>query len=378
MLIRAGAMALLIVLFAGVAEAADVNVRALGDFVVAGDEDLADLNRLRTGDSYVDLVHGRLFFDAGTDRTAFFAQIVLSDAANDAVRIYGAYLQHQLFEQRQHFVQLGKIPTPQGTWGPRTYADKNPLVAVPFAYFWQTSLPVSGVPADLDELVGRADGTTTYGALMLYDNCWNEGLSFLGAHGPFSYNLAATRGAPGNPVTGGPENDDIALHARLSYAPIADVQLSFSWGRGAYLNRSAQEDLAPGQSINEYRQNLYMGSLKLARGYFEFNGEFLWNEFETPLRAEGLAAWSAYGDLEWNFAVGWYAAARYDTMRFEEVETQTLGRQTWDTDIQRIEGGIGYNVNRNFILKGVVQLNDVGDGFKGETTLPMVQAVVSF
>jgi hypothetical protein len=368
---------LLVSLLPITAHGADVNLRLLADLVLSGDEDLHDLNRMRTGDSYADFMHARVFLDAGSDRTAFFLQLVMSDVAEQPVRIFGAYLQHQILESREIYVQAGKIPTPQGTWGPRTYADRNPLVGVPFAYFWQSGLPVISVPPTLDDLVASSDGATTYGALMLYDNCWHEGVSLLGAHGPLSWTLAASRGAPGNPVAGESKNDDIAVHARVGFSPIPEIQAAFSWGQGAYLNRDAAADLAPGQSVNDYDQNIIVGSLKLARGYFEFNGEYFWNHYETPLRADGLHSWSIYGDLEWNFAAGWHAAVRYDTMRFEVVDTID-GPQSWDTDLQRLEGGIAYHVNRDFLLKAVLQANDVGEGFSGDTLLPMLQAVVAF
>lgn len=377
MLNRAIVLALTFTVLPCSVRASEVNLRMLGDFVLAGDEDLTAQNKMRTRDSYIDFVHGRLFFDAGTGRTSFFVQLVLSDVASTPVRIHGAYLQHQLFEGRQHYLQAGKIPVPEGTWAPRTYADRNPLVGLPFAYYWQSGLPVSSVPASLDDLVARADDRTSYGAMMLYDNCWNEGVNLLGASGAFSYALAATRGAPGNPVFGGPENQEIAVHAKLGYSPVPEIQTAISWGRGAYLTDSASADLAPGQSVNDYLQNIFVGSLTLARGYLEFHGEFFWNHFETPLRDDGLHSWSVYGDLEWKFAAGWYAAARYDTMRFEDVEA-TGGAQSWDTDLQRVEAGVGYHFSRDLLLKGIVQANDVGGGFTGETLLPMVQAVLRF
>ena len=80
---------------------------------------------------------------------------------------------------------------------------------------------------------------------------------------------------------------------------------------------------------------------------------------------------------EWDFAVGWYAAVRYDTMRFEEVESSG-GVVPWDTDLQRIEGGIGYHLSRELLVKAVLQATDAGDGFGSDTLSPMLQAVASF
>ena len=51
---------------------------------------------------------------------------------------------------------------------------------------------------------------------------------------------------------------------------------------------------------------------------------------------------------------------------------------TWDQNVRRIEAGFGYSVSRDLKLKFVVQSFDLGDGFKGETSVPMVQASMRF
>lgn len=375
MLRRTGLM-LLLVLVPVAVHAAEVNLRVLADVVVSGDDGLEGLNRMRTQDSYSDFLHTRVFLDAGTERTAVFAQLVLSDTAVEQVRIFGAYIQHQIFEAQELYVQAGKIPNPMGTWGPRTYADHNPLVGLPLGYFWQSGLPVTSVPATIDDLVANADQATTYGAMMLYDNCWNDGIALVGTRDWLSGELAVTRGAPGNPVSGHAKNDALAVQARVGLAPIPEVEVDLSYGRGAYLNSTASADLGPGQSVNEYMQDIFVGSLHLSRGYFDFHGELFLNHYQTPLRDAGLGSWSTTGQLEWAFAAGWYAAVRYDLLRFEEVET-TAGKMAWDTDIDRIEGGVGYHFSRNFMVKAVVQASDFGDGYD-DALLPMLQAVAGF
>lgn len=368
------ALALALLLPAAASQAA--SWRGLADVVLSGDEDLAYLNKYRTGDSATDFWHLRLFAEGGDDRTSYFAQLMLTDSSWDPVRVYGAYLMHRVFEDRELYVQVGRVPTVQGLWGPRNYADENPLVGVPLVYFWQTNLPYGDVPADLDALLATRDGAPgSRRANLLYENCWNDGAGIVGVENGVEYAFLVTRGAPANPEFGASANDELALNARLGYAPVPELELRVSWGRGAYLTDDAT--VPAGESVNGYKQDIVGASVKATRGYLVFHGEYWWNRFDTPLREDGLSAWSAWGELDWRFTPGWYAALRYDTLRFEEVQGSTSSGP-WDSDIDRIEGGVGYHFSRDFTVKAVVQATDVGDGYGEETLLPMLQAVIGF
>jgi hypothetical protein len=371
---------------------AQFETRGLIDVVVADDDQARHLNWPRTGDSATDPLHTRLFFEGGSERTRAFVQFLLRDTSAARIRLYGAYFLHQVFADRTLYVQAGKIPTPQGTWGPRTYSDQNPLIGVPLMYMWQSTLYTTQMPVDLDDLVSRK-GTGQFGStyedeggvrgtdgprmLVLYDNCWHDGAAVLGIERGIEYQIAVTTGAPGSPITGIDDNDELALHARLGWAPVPEIVLRASWGRGAYLSRAVRDYLPSGRTVNDYHQQLWMGSMELSRGHWIFHGEAVYNQLETPLTEDGLDSWSAYADLTWKFAVGWSAALRFDTLRYGEVPTSG-GRTAWDQDVDRWEIGVGYDVTRDFLLKAVVQSTDVGDGFGIDTTIPAVQAVVRF
>ncbi len=371
---------------------AELELRGLTDAVLSNDDDIRYLNSLRSGDTVSDPFRTRLFAEGGPENTRAFVQIILNDASQARVRIFGAYLMHQPISTREFYVQLGKIPTPQGTWGPRTYANKNPLVGTPLAYHWQTSLPVSQMPESLQDLAdhrGQGQRGLEYdsgdgirgergaGSLLLYDNCWNDGLSVLGIQNGIEYQFAATLGAPGNPVNGVDKNDELALHARLGYAPIPEISVRLSWGHGAYLNRSVEPYLPLGSSVNDYKQQIWVLSTELSRGHFILHAEAFRNTFETPLASSALTSWSTYAELSWRFATRWNGAARFDTLRFGSIDTST-GRASWDEDINRWEAGIRFEPSRGLQLKAVVQWTDVGQGFVPNTLLPVLQTVVGF
>ena len=372
---------------------AQFEFRGLMDLVIADDDDARFLNWPRTGDSATDPLHTRLFFEGGSERTRAFVQLILRDTSGSSIRTYGAYALHQVFEQHSFYVQAGKIPTPQGTWGPRTYADKNPLIGGPLMYVWANTLPTTQMPEDLDALVAVkgtgplspvfTDGTDQVrGArgpqmTVLYDNCWNDGIAVLGIARGIEYQFAATLGSPGAPVNGVDVNDETALHARLGWAPIPEVVLRISWGRGAYLNRVVEPFLPAGRSVNDYRQQLWLASVELSSGRWVFHAEGVVNHLETPLTSDALSSSGFYADLAWKFAVGWSAAVRFDTLRHGDVESSS-GDTSWDQDVSRWEAGVSYDVSRDLVLKAVVQTTDVGNGFESDTTVPALQAVVRF
>jgi hypothetical protein len=54
-------------------------------------------------------------------------------------------------------------------------------------------------------------------------------------------------------------------------------------------------------------------------------------------------------------AAGFYAAARFDALRFGDI-TNSLGEaHTWDRDVDRFEVGGGYRLERGTLVKAVWQ-----------------------
>lgn len=374
---------------------ADFAMRGLIDAVVTTDGEAGrEINFVRTGVSAFDPLHTRLFFEGGSERTRAFVQVLFRDTSAYPIRLFGAYVVHQPFESEQLFAQIGKIPTPEGSWGPRTYADQNPLIGSPLAYTWQTTLSSSAIPVDIDDLVARKGQATSAPAytdgggtlrgvagpqtVLLYDNCWNDGVAVLGTRSGIEYQVAVTLGTSGTPINGVDTNDDLALHARLGWSPVPEVVVRGSWTRGAYMHRGAEPYLPAGNTANDYDQELWMLSLELSRGYFVFHGEFVAGRFDSPVRADGLGVNSGYAELQYKFAVGWTAAMRYDTIRFEEVETSS-GTTAWDQDLDRVEAGISFDVSRDLIVKGVVQTNSFADeGALEDRTFTALQTVFRF
>lgn len=370
----------------------DLRVRGLMDVVAQGEDELRWLNQNNTSDTNFDPVRTRIFLEGGNEVTQVHVQFLISDTSRNSFRTFGAYLLHRPFEDRDIYLEAGRIPIHDGTWADRTYSDQNPLVGIPLSQYWKSTLPYRQMPVDLDQLVAQkgrgqfgvnyedqdgARGTPWSTAPILYDNCWNNGAYALGTMGPSEFALGVTQGAPGAPVFGVDTNDNLTLHAKLGWQPREEIKLRGSWARGAYLFREVEPFLPEGRSVNDYQQQLWIASVELSRGYLVFHGEAIHNHFETPLRADGLSQFSWYGDVTWKFRPGWYAAMRYDTLTFGDVEASG-GTTSWDQDVRRVETGLGYRPHRSLLLKAVVQWNDTGEGFRGDTAIPALQASIRF
>ena len=90
-----------------------------------------------------------------------------------------------------------------------------------------------------------------------------------------------------------------------------------------------------------------------------------------------LSALATYVEGRYKIRPGLYAAARVDHLGFSEV-TGSLGRETWDAPVTRIEIGGGYSILRNLLLKLSCQHNTRDGGRVTTLNLGAAQLVYWF
>lgn len=368
-----------------------IEIRGIVDIVGQGKDEILYLNYTNVNDSNFDALRARLFVEGGTERTHIFLQTLFSQGSFVPFRLYGAYLMHRVLEEKEIYLEAGLIPVHDGIWAPNTYSNKNPLAGIPLAYYWKSNLHSYQMPVDIDQLVSQkgqgqtgvtyADsngvrGTQYHAAPILYDNCWNYGVYSLGVVKRLEYAAGITLGAPTDPVQSRDTNEDITLHAKVGYAITPGLRMHLSAATGAYL-ADAVSPYLPGTTINDYRQNVFIVSAEWQWRYLAMMGEFFWNEFETPIYSETLRNTSAYLQAVYTFHPGWYVAARYDELRFAEVQTST-GVETWDQNLHRWEAGLGYHVSRELLTKLILQQTDEGEGWTSEYFVTAVQVSFAF
>lgn len=368
-----------------------IQVRGLVDLVAADVADYRYLNTNNTNDGNFDALRSRLFVDGKRGNTSVYLQFLVSPESYDDFRFYGGYIMHRVHEERNVFVEAGLIPVHDGIWASHTYSSKNPLVGIPLMQYWKSTLPYTMMPNDLDDLLSQrgqgqafgvsyADSNGTRGYRyasmpILYDNCWNYGLYTLGTLGKLEFAIGATLGAPSASVQGTDFNDNIAPHAKLGYAFTPGLKIWGSVAHGAYLDRAVAPYLPAGKTVNDYYQDLYGGSFDWKVWRLWFMGEYFYNKYDTPIRAQGLSNQSFYLQTVYTVVPGWDISLRYDALMFGEVEDSAGNTMTWDENVYRVESGVGYHVSRDLVVKGVAQMTR----YQGDWDLvPAIQASFGF
>ena len=370
-----------------------VQVRGLVDIVASNDDDYRYYNTVNTNDAPFDALRARLFVEGSRENTSVYLQFLISPESYNTYRFFGGYLMQRLFEDRNLFLEAGLIPVLDGIWASHTYSNKNPLVGIPMAYYWKSSVNAFSVPVDLDQLLSKRGQAQQVGASyadstgavrgkkyaaspILYDNCWNYGLYSLGTLGRVEFAAGVTLGSASAAVQGSDSNENLAVHGKVGYALTPGLKLWLSATTGAYFDRGVSAYLPAGKTANDYFQDLIGLSADWKWWQVAVLGEYFWNHFDTPVRADGLDNQSYYLQAVYSFRPGWDASVRYDAMRFDEVENSAGVSMTWDVNVDRWETGINYHVSRELIVKGVGQFTR----YEGQDweLIPAIQASFAF
>lgn len=343
--------------------ASQLEIRGLFETVAAQRGHAYDTNLLTRGDSPLDASSVRLFVDGRVnDRLTVFSQFVMRDASEPYVD--GAYLSYTPFPQRDLHLLAGKLPWAIGTYGPRTYSNRNPLIGSPLMYQYHSTLLWYEVVPSADVLIAAA-GTGQYGVnyfgytegqgMPIVDDCyWDVGVTLTGSQRPLEYALGVTAGTPGWGSTMQDENSGKTLLGRFGLAPLPGVRFGVSGAYGPYLVAGLQPQMPPGRSVNDYHQKLVMADLELLVSRFELRAEGANNVWETPTVGD-LEVRSAYAELKYAFGFGAFVAGRWDVLQFGEIPDSSGVKRPWDSDVTRIEAGVGYRFTPEVIGKVVHQ-----------------------
>lgn len=358
------AAASLLPLLAAPASGADVRIRGLLDLVGSNRGVALESNWFNYGDSDFDAYRLRFFAEgAANDRLEVFTQFLYTDAA--PARALGAYVSYAPAPERDLHLWAGKVPWIIGTFPPRAYSNKNPLVSTPLVYQSHTTLRADQIVPTVDDLLSKA-GRGQYGVSyvtgsgnqkglsVVYELCWDFGLAALGSHGPIEFAVGATNGTPGRMNSAQDENDGKNFLGRVGLAPIPALRFGVSGSIGPYVASRLNPLLPPGTTAEDYDQRLVMADAEVLFGHAELRGEAYRNFWDTPnvgtLLVQGYYAEAKYG-LPW----GLYAAGRWEEMDFGEVTSSTGERRPWDYPRARLEAGLGARLSRGVLLKTIYQ-----------------------
>jgi predicted porin len=97
---------------------------------------------------------------------------------------------------------------------------------------------------------------------------------------------------------------------------------------------------------------------ELARGSWILRGEAIWSAWDAPALATGpLGSFGFTAEGRYKVQAGLFLAARISGLRYESVSSDAR-TETWDANVTRFEGGVGYSFHRNVLGKFVIQYNE--------------------
>lgn len=342
-------------------DAPRLRVRGLADLVLHNDTHPVELATFDGEGSALESQRLRLFVEgSASPNIDVFTQVIFSQ---ESFLLDGAYALVTPWRQRDLHLMAGKIPWPVGTWAPRTYSNKNPLITSPLMYQHHTSLRWDDVPPDAAALLSAAgtgwdgadygDDSGAPGMPIVDDYGWDFGVVALGSIAPVEFAAGLTSSAPGWGSPGEDVNDGKAVMGRLGVVPVAGVRLGVSAARGAYLGDWVRRNLPADRTEADYQQTLGMADLSFERGHLDLRGEAYVNEWETPYTGT-LRTSGGYAEGRYGFDNGWWLAVRAETMRHSDLSDGVVTRP-WDDEVDRLDGGLGYRISRGAAVKAVWQ-----------------------
>jgi hypothetical protein len=295
----------------------------------------------------------------------------------DSLQVHALYIRVRPWTTRAVDFQAGRIPPTFGAFGRQTYGIDNPLIGLPIAYQYVTSLRGDALPADTDELLsmrGRGARATysigsdelEHGYALASPSSWDSGVQMHIATPLVDATASVTTGSLSYPLLDD-DNDRKRVAGRVIARPAAGLVLGVSASRGPFIRRAVVREAVGQGHEGKYTQTAWGGDVEYSRGHYIVRAETLVSDWTIPIgRGTGLdlplRAWATSVEGRYRIRPGLYAAARFDRLGFSEI-TGTLGRSTWEAPVTRVEIGEGYSLQRNLVLKFSYQYSarDGGD-----------------
>jgi len=369
-------------------EGPEIQWRGLLDVVLAERGKAYQLNLLTRGDANFDAYGMRLFADGKAgERLQISGQIVLRDRSG--IYVEGAYATFTPDPDRDLHLLAGKLPWPIGTYAPRSYSNRNPLIGTPLMYQYHTTLSWYAIPNDADALLAAA-GTGQHGVGYAFggfgmpvvdDSYWDVGFHLSGSARPLEYAVGMGMGTPGWGITSQDDNSGKTFLGRIGLAPTPGLRAGISAAYGPYLQDALNPQLPAGKQATDYHQRLGMADLEVLTGHLEGRAEAAFNVWETPTVGD-LKVTTGYAEAKYTLPLGTYVAGRIDAERFGKITDSSGARRSWDADVTRFEGGVGYRFDRGTVAKLVYQHNDMAPvtpgGEHDTSSLVAAQLSISF
>jgi hypothetical protein len=270
-------------------------------------------------------------------------------------------------------IEAGRVPPVIGAFARRAYGRDNPLVGIPLAYQYLTSLRPDALPLTVDDILRmRARGwrpsyplgsdATAPGLALVSASHWDTGVVAHWSSDRVDLAASLTRGAPAKPVVTD-TNDGVQWSGRAALMFPAGVTVGVSGARGIWINRAVL-DLRPIAAGVSTTQTVVGADASLERGHWIVRGEYLHVTFGIPVANEPsfttpLEADTGFIEARYRFLSRWQIAARAERLTFSDVRgTLFDGAATpWDAPVKRLEVTAALRIARTLEVRGGYQYN---------------------
>jgi hypothetical protein len=293
---------------------------------------------------------------------------------------YALYLRLKPAPNRPFAILAGRIPPVFGAFARRNYGEVNPLIGLPLAYGYSTTMRPEPPPSRRELLLNRGGGwavrypraTAAYGPQglpLVSARRWDTGVSAQWDGSTVQGGLSVSMGTLSSPRTGD-DNSGKQISGRVGVTPHASFSLGVSGATGEYLSDPGETTdyygtvvgwlPEPARSTTHRQQALGLDA-EYAIGHVVVRGELVASRWDVPfLNGDPAVALDALGSsVETRVALTprWSVAARADRLGFSRLALGDGEVRSWDANVRRLEGAVAYLVRRNVRLKAGYQYN---------------------
>ena len=271
-------------------------------------------------------------------------------------------------------VQIGKFATVVGNWVGRHDSWSNPFITAPLPYenltgLWDSS--AAGSSAMLlvwahvipSSQINGGDDDKYRRIPIIWGPSYASGAAISGAVGKLDF-AAELKNAS---LSSRPETWDVTQtqwqhptwSGRLGYRPDERWNLGFSASTGTYLRPSAAPTLAPGRSLDDYRETVFGQDISFAWHHVQVWAEAYEARFAVP-RVGQVGTIAYYLEAKYKFTPQFSGALRWNQQQFSTVRDAAGGLMPWGRNTWRVDLGPGYRFtpHTEFKLQYSVQHED--------------------
>jgi hypothetical protein len=263
-------------------------------------------------------------------------------------------------------VQAGRIPPVFGSFGRRQYETGNPVIGYPLAYQYLTSLRTDAIPATANDVLRmRARGWRSSfpigsavpgpGVPLVSGFQWDTGVEATWRTGPVELAGSVTNGTLSSPRVSD-DNSGKQVSARVGVTPVIGLVLGASAARGAWLSRTVAPDSSPVQQS-------FGADAEYSRDHWLVRWELVWSRWRfphalTPDTATSLDAVGSWVEGRYRLTPRIFVAGRADHLGFSTLAGSASSTgEPWDAPVRRVEGSVGYYLQRNLVARTSLQGN---------------------